>query len=69
MAFAGAVALFSNSCFSALWKRFKRALGYGEQEVQEEVDCQGHNQLRVENVITCCGGRTMNVTATDLYAR
>lgn len=80
MALAAATTLFSQTCFAVLWKRLRIAFGClqaaDEQEEEQErqneqanVDGVGGHKVRVENVISCCGGGTVNLKEVESYSR
>ena len=80
MALAAATTLFSQTCFAVLWKRLRIAFGClqaaDEQEEEQErqneqanVDGVGGHEVRVENVISCCGGGTVNLKEVESYSR
>ena len=80
MALEAATNLISQICFAALWKRLRIAFGClqaaDEQEEEQErqneqanVDGVGRHKVRVENVISCCGGGNVNVKEGEAYSR
>ena len=79
MALEAATNLISQICFAALWKHLRIAFGclqaVDEQEEQERqneqanVDGVGRHKVCVENVISCCGGGTINVKEGEAYSR
>ena len=47
--------------FTSLWSRIKKALGcFPQGQRDAEIDSQRGNVLRVKNIMTGCGGRTLN---------
>ena len=60
MVLAGEACL-TRGWFTSLWSRIKKALGcFPQSQIDVEIDGQRGNVLRVKNIMTCCGGRTLN---------
>lgn len=58
--------ILTRGCFSSLWSRIKKALGCFPQSQRDvEIDGQCRNVLRVKNIMTCCGGRTLNFRSSE----
>lgn len=78
MPLAAAARLTLQNCFTIMWNRLRIAFvcaqpaaeeqhqGQHENE-QEDGDGVGMHDVRVENVFSCCGGRTVNVAGSQPY--
>ena len=59
-------AILTVGCFTSLWQRIKKALRcYTQDQRDEEIDAYCANELRVENIMTCCGGRTLSFRSSE----
>ena len=74
MALEAATNLISQICFAALWKCLRIQAADEQEEEQERqneqanIDGVGRHKVRVENVISCCGGGTVNVKEGEAYS-
>ena len=78
MALAAAATLTLQNCFAVLWRRLRKAFVCAQpaaeqqqqhENEQEEGDGAGGHPVRVENFISCCGGRAVNVGQVEPYSR
>lgn len=80
MALAAAATLTLQNCFAVLWRRLRKVFVCVQPDAeqqqprqheneQEESDGAGGHPVRVENFISCCGGRAVNVGQVEPYSR
>ena len=80
MDLAAAATLTLQNCFAVLWRRLRKAFVCAQpvaeeqqhrqhENEQEEKDGASGHPVRVENFISCCGGRAVNVGQVDPYTR